>query len=131
MKKQDFYKVIQLTAGSPEYSTVESKFTSSMSAGGFTFNGVNKVWNKSCLYLLQPRNIILFLQISRIQNMKIYHNYMTHKLFMDEVNPPNTQNERELWHGTSPDALDEIHATGFNRSFCGKNGSLIVACILT
>ena len=57
--------------------------------------------------------------------MKIYHNYMTHKHFMDEVNPPNTQNERELWHGTPADALDDIHATGFNRSFCGKNGAFI------
>ena len=51
---------------------------------------------------------------------------------MDINNPPGTQNERELWHGTAADALDEIHSTGFNRGFCGKNGELwIRACTMT
>ena len=55
---------------------------------------------------------------------------MTQKQFMESVNPAGTQNERELWHGTSPDALDEIHATGFNRSFCGKNGEPSFSCFM-
>ena len=31
--------------------------------------------------------------------------------------------ERLLWHGTAIDALDNIYAGGFNRSYCGKNGT--------
>jgi len=27
-----------------------------------------------------------------------------------------------LWHGTSSDTLESIKLTGFNRSYCGKNG---------
>ena len=31
--------------------------------------------------------------------------------------------ERSLWHGTSADAIGNINNGGFNRSYCGKNGS--------
>ena len=35
------------------------------------------------------------------------------------------QVERLLWHGTAIDALDNIYAGGFNRAYCGKNGTSI------
>jgi len=40
---------------------------------------------------------------------------------MDKANP-TVQNERTLWHGTSVDTLHSVNDTGFNRSYCGKNG---------
>jgi len=33
------------------------------------------------------------------------------------------QTESTLWHGTSLDTLESINVTGFNRSYCGKNGT--------
>jgi len=44
---------------------------------------------------------------------------------MDKENAPGIQNERLLWHGTSPEAVDSIATYGFNRSYCGKNGKTI------
>jgi hypothetical protein len=43
---------------------------------------------------------------------------------MDATNPKGCQNERELWHGFSVDALDSICNYGFNRGYCGKNGKI-------
>jgi len=34
----------------------------------------------------------------------------------------NIQVERLLWHGTSAETLESINLSGFNRSYCGKNG---------
>ena len=51
---------------------------------------------------------------------------------MEQNNPAGTHNERELWHGTAVGALSEINATGFNRSFCGRNGKTadyVYACL--
>jgi len=42
---------------------------------------------------------------------------------MLENSKPGAEVERLLWHGTSIDALDNIYAGGFNRSYCGKNGT--------
>jgi len=46
---------------------------------------------------------------------------MVHKNTMMENNKTNV--ERLLWHGTAVDSLDNIYAGGFNRSYCGKNGT--------
>ena len=46
---------------------------------------------------------------------------------MDRINVGISQNERTLWHGTSNDAIQNINANGFNRSYCGKNGKYILA----
>ena len=43
---------------------------------------------------------------------------------MDATNPKGCQNERELWHGFSVDALDSICKYGFNRGYCWKNGKM-------
>lgn len=44
----------------------------------------------------------------------------------DQITDP-AANERFLWHGTSVDAVPEINASGFNRSFAGKNGERMSA----
>jgi len=60
-------------------------------------------------------------QIERIQNPALYKQYVIRKTEMDKANP-SVQNERTLWHGTSVDTVPSIDDTGFNRSYCGKNG---------
>ena len=45
---------------------------------------------------------------------------------MDKHNPMDTQNERWLFHGTTGDTCDKINTQGFNRSFKGKNGKMLV-----
>ena len=63
-------------------------------------------------------------QIERIQNPTLYKQYAIRKTEMEKANP-TVQNERTLWHGTSLDTLPSINDTGFNRSYCGKNGNLL------
>ena len=64
------------------------------------------------------------LQLERIQNKMLYQQYLAKKKLLDSQNPQGTQNERELWHGTAPEAVNSINSFGFNRSYCGKNGKL-------
>jgi len=47
---------------------------------------------------------------------------MVHRDSMLKHSNAGGQTERMLWHGTAKDALDNIYAGGFNRSYCGKNG---------
>lgn len=54
----------------------------------------------------------------------LYQQYVAKKKLMESQNPPSTQNERELWHGTAPEAVNSINSLGFNRSYCGKNGKI-------
>jgi len=56
-----------------------------------------------------------------VQNPALYKQYVIRKTEMDKANAV-AQNERTLWHGTSADTLPSIDDTGFNRSYCGKNG---------
>ena len=42
---------------------------------------------------------------------------------MDKENR-NTNSELELWHGTASKNVKSINEQGFNRSFCGDNGTL-------
>lgn len=52
----------------------------------------------------------------------LYQQYVAKKKLLESQNPKGTQNERELWHGTAPEAVNSINLHGFNRSYCGKNG---------
>ena len=64
---------------------------------------------------------VVWCQIERIQNPALYKQYVIRRTEMDKANP-NVQNERTLWHGTNADTLPSINDTGFNRSYCGRNG---------
>ena len=96
--------LVPLIAGSPEYNYVESQFNKTMRKG-LSYNQI--------------------VNIQRIQNPVLYHQYIIKKREMDKRNPPGHQNEQWLFHGTSPDTLDKINTQGFNRSFAGKNGTFI------
>ena len=71
-------------------------------------------------------------QIERIQNEMLYKQYVTRKAAMDAANP-GVMNENSLWHGTNESTLDSINVSGFNRSYCGKNGKqfrcLLIICL--
>jgi len=63
------------------------------------------------------------LQIIRIQNPSLYQQYEVRKESMQRQHGArNMQVERTLWHGTSSETLESIKLTGFNRSYCGRNG---------
>jgi len=47
---------------------------------------------------------------------------MARKDSMQRQHGASSQVEQRLWHGTSSDTLESIKLTGFNRSYCGKNG---------
>ena len=61
-------------------------------------------------------------KIERIQNPFLYAQYIAKKKTMDEYNPPNTMNERELFYGCPGNVAQKTNCHGFNRSFAGKNG---------
>ena len=60
--------------------------------------------------------------IQRVQNPSMYRSYVTKKQSMDEKNGIH-KNERRLFHGTGFHNVKNINAHGFNRSFCGRNGT--------
>jgi hypothetical protein len=70
------------------------------------------------------------LQIERIQNKALWAQYQAKKKQLEDENPPNTTNERLLWHGTAAEAVDYINGYGFNRSYCGKNGGYLINLIV-
>ena len=67
----------------------------------------------------------LSLQISRIQNPTLRRTYAFEKRKVEKLNEneKGVTIERELWHGTTSDVVDDIIAGGLNRSYNGKNGA--------
>ncbi|XP_062908511.1 protein mono-ADP-ribosyltransferase PARP14-like isoform X2 [Mobula hypostoma] len=63
-------------------------------------------------------------KIERLQNPCLWKNYMIKKQQFDNKNPPGTNNERNLFHGTAPDTLSLISRHGFNRSYAGRNATV-------
>ena len=59
--------------------------------------------------------------LTEIQNSKLFQQYQTRKESMERENE-TLSNEMRLWHGTSEDAMNNILANNFNRSYSGKNG---------
>ncbi|XP_031550400.1 uncharacterized protein LOC116287844, partial [Actinia tenebrosa] len=62
------------------------------------------------------------MKIERIQNPHLYQQYMVFKHNMDRDND-GIINERQLFHGTAKENLNDINARGFNRIFRGINGT--------
>ncbi|XP_041119648.1 protein mono-ADP-ribosyltransferase PARP14-like [Polyodon spathula] len=65
---------------------------------------------------------LTILKIERIQNPNLWLIYQLKKQAFDEKNG-NTNNEKQLFHGTSYQTVDIINTNGFNRSFSGKNAA--------
>ena len=104
-EKEAHVHLVTLNPGCPEYNKVESQFTATMVAGN---------------------NFTQLVSIERLQNPILYGQYIAWKKEMDKHNPKGTQNERWLFHGTSGDTCEKINAQGFNRSFKGKNGKVLI-----
>ena len=103
--KEAYVHLVTLNPGSSEYKLVENQFTATMVAGiNFT--------KLEC--------------IERLQNPNLYDQYIARKKQMDKYNPKGTQNERWLFHGTTGDTCEKINTQGFNRSFKGKHGKMLV-----
>ena len=100
--KEKRFHFVSLQATSPEYKTAETAFNKTMT-GKYT----------------------QILSIQRLQNPTLYKQYAVRKKEMEKHNPKDHQNERWLWHGTSPDTLDKINTRGFDRNFAGKHGKVI------
>ena len=58
-------------------------------------------------------------KIQRVQNPTQYRVYMVRK---DQMEQKKGSNEQTLFHGTAESSCASINKTGFNRSYCGKNG---------
>lgn len=71
-----------------------------------------------CLLLMSE----MFFQIDRIQSQSLWQRYCVLKQGVDKKYPKQT-NERKLYHGTTKDICQKINKNGFNRSFCGRNGT--------
>ena len=99
---------VTLSPTDQEYKEVLQEFEKTMTTG---FNVSGKGHYSSIL------------AIKRIQNPTLYATYTARKKIMNEANPKGHQNERKLFHGCAPDAVENINKTGFNRSYCGKNGT--------
>ena len=58
-------------------------------------------------------------KIERVQNPTLYQTYFVRKQAMDKK---SDSNEMFLFHGTAGKSVATINRSGFNRSYCGKNG---------
>ena len=101
---------VTLSPTDQEYQEVLQEFEKTMTTG---FNVSGKGHYSSIL------------AIKRIQNPTWYGTYIMRKKQMNEANPTGHQNERRLFHGCSVDAVESINKTGYNRSYCGSNGTYV------
>ena len=63
------------------------------------------------------------IELRRIQNLDLYQLYSVLKNQMEKNISDRYELERELFHGTSEKAIDQINHQGFNRVHAGKNGN--------
>ncbi|KAM4626659.1 protein mono-ADP-ribosyltransferase PARP14-like [Discoglossus pictus] len=83
--------------------------------GAAEYTDISKLFAQSC----QMRII----KIERIQNRALWLNYQIKKQSIDIKNG-NTNNEKQLFHGTAPEAIKNVNHNGYNRSFAGKNAAM-------
>lgn len=95
----EHFQAISLDTTSEEYKTVKKYF---LQTSGHSYNDV---------------------QITRIQNKKLWQSFSLNKQMVDQKNP-GLENIRHLYHGTTVDNICNISHGGFNRTYCGKNGTV-------
>lgn len=66
-----------------------------------------------------------YFQVEKLMNKLLYNQYRLKKASM-EHSSSEPEVERTLYHGTSETSVKEICIHGFNRSFCGKNGTVLL-----
>ncbi|KAG7465334.1 hypothetical protein MATL_G00175290 [Megalops atlanticus] len=91
-------KLVELGADSKEFKNVENDF------------------RETCRDLKIKK-------IERVQNATLWKSYQIRKKNLDDKNG-HSNNERQLFHGTSVDTNPKINTHGFNRSYAGKNAAL-------
>ena len=105
------YMLVDVPPGSMKYTEVENQFSTTMGPFGSLIRGVQRPYCG-------------IVKIERIQNPVLYGQYIARKKAMVKANPSSVENERCLFHGCPGDVTRNINSTGFNRSYCGKNGKL-------
>lgn len=105
--------VVDLSPTSPEYNEVEQAFSRSMGAVGTLHTN-----------MINPYQGIV--KIQRIQNQKLYSQYIARKRVINKANPEGHPNERRLFHGCDGSVTDDINHEGLNRNFAGKNSKILL-----
>ena len=100
---EDKVHVVTLQSTSPEFKKIEALYMASSKG--------------------QIRQV---LEIRRIQNPQLYKSFMAKKESMEKTAGAGSDNEKQLFHGTSASSVDEINESGFNRSFAGVNGKALI-----
>ncbi|XP_059168722.1 protein mono-ADP-ribosyltransferase PARP14-like [Physella acuta] len=98
MADDENVKIVPLKQGSQEYTKIQQFFLQ---------GGANASIKK----------------IERIQNKALYQQYSVKKRELELHNPKGHKNELRLFHGTSANTIQMIINNGFNRSYCGVNGT--------
>ena len=126
--KEERCHLVNLSSGSEEYQEVIKEFnktmmqTSPQMKSGQYAKLLNMTMMQASLQL-QSGHYAKVHSIERIQNPLLYSQYITRKKKMDEDNPKNHVNERQLFHGTDDETSLKINQMGFDRNFAGKNGN--------
>ncbi|XP_070551822.1 protein mono-ADP-ribosyltransferase PARP14-like [Ptychodera flava] len=101
MSPDEPFLSVPLDRSTPEYLSVKSAF----------------------IERLAETHKITDIQIERVQNSKLYRQYIISKQNMT-ARLSGVQIERMLYHGTKEESCSLINANGFNRSFAGQNAAL-------
>ena len=109
--------VVKLSSRSKEYKDIAAQFNRTMVGGVQPIVAPLTLGTVGVGRANQGR----ILKIERIQNTKLYAQYIARKKVMDKANAGH-QNERQLFHGCSYNAVDAINHGGFNRSYAGQHG---------
>ncbi|XP_062604640.1 protein mono-ADP-ribosyltransferase PARP14-like [Saccostrea cucullata] len=72
-------------------------------------------------FMVSSKRTVSISEIRRVQNPYLYQQYVTKRKEIEVKNGKDPQ--KWLWHGTYPDTLDKIINNGFNRGYCGRNGT--------
>ena len=102
--KEKPYHVVTLSKTSSEYQQVATTFIRS-SAGAINSSNIK--------------------EIRRIQNPQLYKSFMARKEAIDATRSHGS-NEKQLFHGTSEEGVEQINHHGLNRSLAGKNGNVYI-----
>ena len=78
-------------------------------------------WQQTFTYSSLITNTTFHQQVNRVQNSRLFQQYVTRKASMAHENG-RMENEKRLWHGTGKDALNNILTNNFNRSYSGVHG---------
>ena len=110
--KEVLCHVVDLSQASPEYKKVEQAFSRTMGVPGSVMSG-----------MLNPYQGIV--KIQRVQNQKLYSQYIARKRFIDKSNPEGHKNEEILFHGCNGRVTNDINHEGLNRNFAKKDGKSV------